>query len=236
MKPWMEEFIRQCLVKIPDLLYQKRLTTELSDHLASLCEDLEAEGMPAGQAQVLALVRMGNSEELSRQLYDRWCRHIRSPRYVLSQLTLTCCLMGLTFLLVYLTLGAAGLTHDAAPGLSMAGNLLLTGAVGVLLFLLPFSLGAFWLTRRFQGHTSPRRMVLLGLLLAWLGQLSLLLLLGTLLYGIPLHKPASLLARISGAGDPIAPWFTPGYLLLTLAGCGLFSLLASPLFERNQKV
>ncbi len=59
MKPWMEAFIHQCLVKIPDLLYRKRLTAELSDHLASLSEDLEAEGLPAGQAQALALKRMG---------------------------------------------------------------------------------------------------------------------------------------------------------------------------------
>lgn len=235
MKPWMEDFIHLCLAKIPDLLYRKRLTAELSDHLASLSEDLEAEGLPAGQAQALALERMGSPEELSRQLYGRWRQHIRSPRYVFSQLALTCCIIGLSVLLVYLILGAAGLTHDAAPGLSMAGNPLLTGAVGVLLFLLPFSLGAFWLTRRFQGHTSPRRLVLLGLLLAWLGQLCLLLLLGALLYGIPLYEPASLLARISGGGDPIAPWFTPGYLLLTLAGCGFLSLLAPPLFQRNQE-
>lgn len=235
MKPWMEEFIRQCLAKIPDLLYRKRLTAELSDHLASLSEDLEAEGLPAGQAQALALERMGRPEELSQQLYGRWRQHICSPHYVFSQLALTCCIIGLSILLVYLSLGAAGLTYDAAPGLSMAGNPLLTGAVGILLFLLPFSLGAFWLTRRFQGHTSPRCMVLLGLLLAWLGQLCLLLLLGALLYDIPLHEPASLLARISGGGDPIAPWFTPGYLLLTLAGCGFLSLLASPLFQRNQE-
>lgn len=235
MKPWMEEFIHQCLVKIPDLLYRQRLTAELSDHLASLSEDLEAEGLPAGQAQALALERMGDPEELSRQFYSRWRQHVRSPRYVLSQLALTCCIIGLSVLLVYLALGAAGLTYDAAPGLSMAGNPLLTSAVGVLLFLLLFSLGAFWLTRRFQGHTFPRRMVLLGLLLAWLGQLYFLLLLGALLYGIPLYEPASLLARISGGGDPIAPWFTPGYLLLTLAGCGFLSLLAPPLLQRNQE-
>ena len=235
MKPWMEEFIHQCLVKIPDLPYRRRLAGELSDHLASLSEDLEAEGLPAGQAQALALQRMGSPEELSRQFYSRWRQHVRSPRYVLSQLALTCCIIGLSVLLVYLTLGAAGLTYDAAPGLSMAGNPLLTSAVGVLLFLLPFSLGAFWLTRRFQGHTFPRRMVLLGLLLAWMGQLYFLLLLGALLYGIPLYEPASLLARISGSGDPIAPWFTPGYLLLTLAGCGFLSLLAPPLLQRNQE-
>ena len=235
MKPWMEDFIRLCLSKIPDLPYRRRLAGELADHLASLSADLEAGGLTAQQAQALALERMGSPEKLSRQLYGRWRQHIRSPRYVFSQLALTCCIIGLSVLLVYLTLGAAGLTHDAAPGLSMAGNPLLTGAVGFLLFLPPFSLGAFWLTRRFQGHTSPRRMVLLGLLLAWLGQLCLLLLLGTLLYGIPLQEPAALLARISGAGDPIAPWFTPGYLLLTLAGCGFLSLLAPPLSARNQE-
>ena len=230
MKPWMEEFIRQCLAKIPDLLYRNRLTAELSDHLASLSADLEADGLTAGQAQALALERMGDPEALSRQLYSRWRQHVRSPRYVLSQLALACCIIGLSVLLIHLALGAAGLTHDAAPGLPMEGNPALTGAVGVLFFLSPFSL-----TRRFQGHASPRRLVLLGLLLAWLGQLCLLLLMGSLLYNIPLYQPTPLLARISGGGDPIAPWFTPGYLLLTLAGCGLLGLLAPPLFQRNQE-
>ena len=158
MKPWMEEFIRQCLAKIPDLLYRNRLTAELCDHLASLSADLEADGLTAGQAQALALERMGDPEALSRQLYSRWRQHVRSPRYVLSQLAL-----------------------------------------------------------------------------AWLGQLCLLLLMGSLLYNIPLYQPTPLLARISGGGDPIAPWFTPDYLLLTLAGCGLLGLLAPPLFQRNQE-
>ena len=235
MKPWTEEFIRLCLSKIPDLPYRRRLAGELADHLASLSADLEAGGLTAGQAQALALERMGDPEALSRQLYSRWRQHVRSPRYVLRQLALACCIIGLSVLLIGLTLGAAGLTHDATPGLPMEDNPVLTGAVGVLLFLLPFSLGAFWLTRRFQGHTSPRRLVLLGLLLAWLGQLCLLLLIGSLLYNIPLYQPIPLLARISGGGDPIAPWFTPGHLLLTLVGCGLLSLLAPPLFQRNQE-
>lgn len=233
MKPWMEDFIRLCLSKILDLPY-RRLAGELADHLASLSADLEAGGLTAGQAQALALERMGDPEVLSRQLYSRWRQHVRSPRYVLSQLALACCIIGLSVLLIDLTLGAAGLTHDAAPGLPMEGNPVLTGAVGILLFLFPFSLGTFWLTSRFQGHASPRRLVLLGLLLAWLGQLCLLLLIGSLLYNIPLYQPIPLLARISGGGDPIAPWFTPGYLLLTLVGCGLLSLLAPPLFQRNQ--
>lgn len=158
MKPWMEDFIRLCLSKIPDLPYRRRLAGELADHLASLSADLEAGGLTAGQAQALALERMGDPEVLSRQLYSRWCQHVRSPRYVLSQLAL-----------------------------------------------------------------------------AWLGQLCLLLLIGSLLYNIPLYQPIPLLARISGGGDPIAPWFTPDYLLLTLAGCGLLGLLAPPLFQRNQE-
>ena len=125
---------------------------------------------------------------------------------------------------------AVPFVDDAAPGLPMAGNPALTGAVGCALFLPPFSLGAFWLTRRFLGHSHPRLLVLTGLLLAWLGQLCALLLLGTLFYGMPLLEPAPLLAQISGGGDPIAPWFTPTYRWLTLAGCGLLSLLAPALF------
>ena len=235
MKPWMEHFIRLCLAKIPDPSYRRRLAGELSDHLAALSADLEAGGLSPGQAQALALERMGSPQALSRQFYARWRRHIRSPRYIFRQLALGCCIAGLSFLAVFLALGAAGLTHDAAPGLSMEGSPALTAAVGAALFLLPFSLEALWLTRRFQGHPRPRLLTLAGLLLAWLGELGALLLLGALLYGIPLGEPASLLARISGGGDPIAPWFTAGYRLLTLAGCGVLSLLA-PLLPAREEI
>ncbi len=81
MKPWMEDFIHLCLAKIPDLLYRKRLTAELSDHLASLSEDLEAEGLPAGQAQALALERMGDPEVLSAAYLAQWRQRMNTPRY-----------------------------------------------------------------------------------------------------------------------------------------------------------
>ena len=58
MKPWMEDFIRLCLAKIPDLPYRRRLAGELADHLASLAADLEEEGLPAGQARAEALEPM----------------------------------------------------------------------------------------------------------------------------------------------------------------------------------
>ena len=47
MKPWMEDFIRLCLAKIPDLPYRRRLAGELTDHLDSLSADLEAGGLTA---------------------------------------------------------------------------------------------------------------------------------------------------------------------------------------------
>ena len=233
MKPWMEPFIRPCLARIPDRLYRKRLTAELADHLESLSADLKAEGLSVQQAQALALERMGNPEELSRQPYGRWRQHVRSPRYVLGQLALACWMMGLVFLLAFFLLGVAGFTYDAAPGWSMQGNPAVTAAAGGTIFLIPFSFGAFWLARQFQGHPHPRALVFAGLLLAWLGQLCVLLLLSSLLYDIPLGQPARLLARISGGGDPLAPWFTPVYLSLTLVGCGLLSLLPPSLRRQH---
>ena len=174
MKPWMEPFIRPCLARIPDRLYRKRLTAELADHLESLSADLKAEELSVQQAQALALERMGNPEELSRQLYGRWHQHVRSPRYVLGQLALACWMMGLAFLLAFFLLGVAGFTYDAAPGWSMQGNPAVTAAAGGTIFLIPFSFGAFWLARQFQGHPHPRALVFAGLLLAWLGQLCVL--------------------------------------------------------------
>lgn len=86
MKPWMEDFIRLCLAKIPDLPYRRRLAGELTDHLDSLSADLEAGGLTAQQAQALALERMGDPEVLSAAYLAQWRQRMNTPRYRLPRL------------------------------------------------------------------------------------------------------------------------------------------------------
>ncbi|MDR3728766.1 MAG: hypothetical protein Q3X94_03200 [Oscillospiraceae bacterium] len=86
MKPWMEDFICLCLSKIPDLPYRRRLAGELADHLASLSADLEAGGLTAGQAQALALERMGDPEALSAAYLAQWRQRMNAPRHRLPRL------------------------------------------------------------------------------------------------------------------------------------------------------
>lgn len=86
MKLWMEDFIRLCLVKIPDLPYRRRLAGELADHLEALSADLEAGGLSPGQAQALALERMGDPEVLSAAYLAQWRQRMNTPRHRLPRL------------------------------------------------------------------------------------------------------------------------------------------------------
>lgn len=229
MRDWKEAWIARCVHSVPDSAYRRRLTEELGDHLESLAEELEETGLSPCQAQDTALARAGDPEALAHCFRTQWLRHVRSPRYVLFQLGTGCLIIALSYLAVFLALGMAGVTYDASPGLSMTNSPRLTAGVGGLLFLLPFSLGAVYLTRRFQGHTHPSLSVLGGLLLAWLGEKAALYFLSALLYQMPLGQPGPLLTRMAGGGDPTAPWFTPAYILLTLCGCGLLGSLVPAL-------
>ena len=58
-----------------------------------------------------------------------------------------------------------------------------------------------------------------ALLAGWLTEKGSVMVLSSWIYGIPLWRVSELLARVHGGGDPTAPWFTPIYILGTLAGC-----------------
>ena len=62
-------------------------------------------------------------------------------------------------------------------------------------------------------------------LAGWLAEKGAVMVLSGWIYGIPFWRCSELLARVHGGGDPTAPWFTPVYILGTLAGSLLLGIL-----------
>ena len=155
--------------------------------------------------------QLGDPEELALQYQSAWQRHAGA-------------------------MAALGITYDREPGIPMQGDSALTALVGALLFLVPFSAGTMCLMRTLEGCPGQRKLVTAGLLLAWAGEKAAILALSALIYGMPLWAPGPLIGRISGGGDPTAPWFTPAYILLTLAGCVVMGAVSGGLHrsERNR--
>lgn len=224
---WMDTYIRLCLARVPHSGFRRRAAAELADHLELLAADLEAGGLSPQQARAAALERMGDPQVLARNYEAVWQHRARSPRYSSPRIGLGCILTGLVYLLTLTTLGALGVTYDASPGMPMIGDSFLSALVGCALFLIPFSSGGILLFHLLRGCPHLGRLITAGLLLAWAGEKAAVLSLSSLIYGLPLWELGALFARISGTGDPTAPWFTPAYILLTLAGCLLPCVLAA---------
>ena len=96
---------------------------------------------------------------------------------------------------------------------------------GGLLFLIPFFTGALRLSRGFPTSRHRVKLVTAGLLAGWLAEKGAVMVLSGWIYGIPLWRCSELLARVHGGGDPTAPWFTPVYILGTLAGSLLLGIV-----------
>ena len=65
MKPWVEHYVQRCVSQIPDLVYGRRLSRELADHLELLAANLEEQGLSPHEASQQALAYMGDPGELS---------------------------------------------------------------------------------------------------------------------------------------------------------------------------
>ena len=234
MKEWMCGYIGQCLSRVPRSSYRERLAAELADHLESLAEELEQSGRTPPQARTEAVERLGNPEKLALQYQSAWRRHAGAPQYWMPRLCLGCVCTGSAYFAVVAAMAALGITYDREPGIPMQGNPVLTALVGALLFLVPFFAGTMCLMRTLKGCPGQRKLVTAGLLLAWAGEKAAILALSALIYRMPLWAPGPLIGRISGGGDPTAPWFTPAYILLTLAGCVVMEAVSGGL-HRSQR-
>ncbi|MFR3664725.1 permease prefix domain 1-containing protein [Flintibacter sp.] len=81
MKPWVEHFVHACVAEIPDLVYGRRLSRELADHLESLASDLERQGLSSDEARQRALEHMGDPGALSTVYLEQWRQRMNTPRH-----------------------------------------------------------------------------------------------------------------------------------------------------------
>lgn len=151
MNDWMDEFISQCLASVPFGKYRRRAEKELRDHMAELRQSMT-------EAEVLQT--MGDPEQLRDEYKTAWERTPlgRVCRTALGVIAVWC----LIFLSMYL---AAFFMTVFFP---FSGSLLSHGlASGIVLFLIPFSLGAVLLRACFRREHHRAWWVTLVLLISW---------------------------------------------------------------------
>lgn len=244
MNEWMETFISQCLTDVPRGKYRARTEKELRDHMETQYQVLTGAGASPPEARSRILDTIGDPERLREEYKAAWRRTLQARTAGVSAhipaLFLGCILMGTLYILTAAFLGSMGFTYDAeAPGwtgrcfplLAEGPNATIFGA---LIFLIPFTLGALYLRRCFRNEDRPADGVTLGLLAAWAGEKTAIILISLLAYGPPLNL--ELLVRIYHGGDTTAPWFTPDYQLLTFAGCLVLGQLFGQKMERRREL
>lgn len=232
---WMDDFIENTLEKVPEGRYHKRAEAELRDHLETQCRTLTEAGRAAEEAQTEALRLMGEPEKLQGEYEAAWRSTLEGRLNGLGQrlgvIARGCFLMGALYIFTSMLLGMAGFTYDAwIPGRVcfpiLSGNKLYVTVYSTVLFLFPFTLGAWFLRFCFRRERHPVGLVTAGLLAAWIGERAAIILISALIYQMPLGL--DLLTRIYHGGDTTAPWFSPVNYVLTFAGC----LLLGQLFGR----
>lgn len=228
---WKAQWINQVLAEIPAGSCRKRMEAELCDHLETRRCALMESGRTEAEARAEALCAMGEPDKLRVEYRAAWRRslpgRLETLGHRLGVWAGGCVIMGGLYILTFMLLGWVGFTYDGVsvsrvcfPLLS--GNKVYLTIFSSILFLLPFSLGAWFLRRCFRGERHPARLVTVGLLAAWAGEKTAIIGISALVYQMPLGL--DLLTRIYYGGDTTAPWFSPANYVLTFLGCILLGV------------
>lgn len=219
---WKQQWIDEVLAKIPAGSYRRRMEAELSDHLETQCRALMESGRIGSEARAETLRAMGEPDKLQEEYRAAWRRSPGGKVSALGSIAMGCVAMGTLYILTFMLLGMAGFTYDAEspdrvcfPILS--GNMMNVTVFSTVLFLLPFTLGAFLLRFHFRNESRPVGLVTVGLLAAWAGEKAAIISISALICQMPLGL--DLLTRIYHGGDTTAPWFSPANYVLTFLGC-----------------
>lgn len=232
---WIERFIDTILAEVPKSRYRTRTEKELRDHMETQYRVLAEGGWTPQEAQEEILRTMGETDRLRKEYEDAWKRSPRTWVELVQpygyNIFFGCIIMGAVYIFTVICLGyvlLAGPSVDlteGGPSFFRENPWYLFSFCSVV-FGVPFGLGALYLRFAMRDEHRPILPVTLGLLAAWTGEKAAIIGLSALIYGM-LPGPA-LLTRIYCGGDVTAPWFTPGYIVLTFLGC----LLLGQLFGR----
>lgn len=239
MTDWTSDFLNRSLKGIPDGPYRQRMEQELHDHLLSLTQTMEAGGHSSQEAQELTLARMGDPKEINRTYQEDWQRwQARTPRYCVDQFVLTFLKMLGVLCFFGLVSGLLGITADVTfayrRSFSMVGHPIFTFVYGALLFLLPFSYGAYTLSQGLRWHPQRRALTCIGLVAAWLAGTTVTLLLLAGCYGGPFWDIPKMTDYACHGSEFNVYFFTTPYVVWTFLACVPLGLFFSQIkFDRK---
>lgn len=227
---WKEGFIRRVLAAVPAGSWRRRMEAELRDHLDSQCRALAEAGRTQDEARAEALRLMGEPEKLKKEYEAAWRRRpeakLRGAAGWLGAVIVGGILLYAAFCITFLPLSIP---------MSVNGGLLRNGAfqflAGNLTFWAPFAVAAAFLRLCTRNYRHRGVLISAGLLIIWtLGTAVLVMfVLGVGEYEQYGLLPSGWLDRLAlfyrDMRHSNAPWITPGYHLMNLAGCGFLGWL-----------
>ena len=235
---WIEEHIDKILVNVNVASYRERIKSELMEHITESYQELIGRGYSIELAKSEAIDLLGDTEKLQNE-YKVSCCHVKCANlgYFWRVVITGSFLIGISYILSFVVLGLLGFTYDAQleqRSIPIIGNTAALIVFGLILFIVPFSIGAIYFSKAFKYRANQLSDIMLGLSFAWVGEKLAVLSISAFIYDMKIWQFQELLYRISGGGDNTAPYFTMEYILLTLLGCIILSFVSSRLTKNDQ--
>ena len=234
---WTDAFINDTLKHVPMGRYRRRAEAELRDHLETEYRALMEAGRTEDEAQAETLCVMGEPEKLKEEYEAAWKRRPEAVAWA-GLGWLGAVIVG--GMLLYAAFGIT-FTPLSIP-MNLDEKLLRNGAfqflAGNLTFWVPFAAVAAFLRLCLRNYRYRGALISAGLLILWtLGTAFLVIFVLAAgeydQYGLlpPTWPERLALFYEDMQRRSLAPWTTPGYHLMNLAGCGFLGWL----FGRQRK-
>jgi hypothetical protein len=162
--------LSRCLDGLPKDKYRKRAQAELTDHLLTLTDELEAGGYSPEEAKTRATELMGAPEELNEDFRAEWVRRASSLKYCLIAFlengfyAAMVNFLSRWLLVMPLLLGAGDWLYDGLLAGGLPAGIIFTAAN----YLPGLWFAASELHKRFALHPRRKGLLLCGLAVVWL--------------------------------------------------------------------
>lgn len=228
---WKQSWINEVLAEVPAGGFRRRLEGELRDHLETQYRALLEGGGAEDEARAEALRLMGEPEALREEYEAAWRRRPEARVWAclgwLAALFfggVTLCWTYFLALILFVTLPSIAVGGETWA--AWLGNGAFRALPGALCFWVPFGVEAALLRQLLGGYRRRGTLIGLGLLASWaLGTAALVIVCFAVgeysQYGLlPPTWPERLALFYRDIQDG-TPWITPGYHLMSIAGCGV---------------
>lgn len=227
---WKQKWIDGVLEEIPEGGFRRRLEGELRDHLETQYRALLEGGGAEDEARAEALRLMGEAETLREEYEAAWRRRPEARVWGCLGWLAALFFGGMMLFWAYCLVV---ILFDTLPNIAVGektwaawlGNGALRFFVGALFFWVPFAAEAALLRQLLGGYRRRGTLIAAGLLATWALSTAALVILCLEIgeysqYGLlPPTWPERLALFYRDMQDG-TPWITPGYHLMSIAGCG----------------